>query len=86
MPLLTLTPTTHPVTATSYNVYEGVIGDYYSHTGGAGCNRPAAVNGARRELAYGPAANSYFLVTASNCAAEGPSDADHPPALLTCAP
>ena len=74
-------------TAASYNVYEGTIGRYYSHRG-LGCNRPAALAAGRGESLYAPAdpGASYFVVTAAGCAAEGPSDLDHPVALLDCPP
>jgi len=72
--------------AGTYNVYEGRLGEFYSHQGGGGCNQAAAMAGGRGELSYAAAANSYLIVTASNCTAEGPTASGWPPLLLNCAP
>lgn len=72
--------------ATSYNLYEGTIGSYYSHAGAA-CGVTPLVVGPRRETLHTPTAGSrYFIVTGTNACAEGPSDLAHPPALLDCLP
>ena len=72
--------------ASSYNVYEGAIGSWYSHAG-AGCGTVPTPVAGRTEARHTPAAGDrYFVVTASNACAEGPSDLDHPSALLDCAP
>jgi len=49
-----------------YEVFEGAIGDWYSHSG-AGCRADGASSGRGIELTHAPAAGSrYFLVAADS--------------------
>jgi hypothetical protein len=76
--------------AGSYNLYEGDVGSWYSHSG-ALCNQTPVQTGDALELVYaaGPG-DHYFLVTASDCtegtAGEDSSGTERPPLLLDCAP
>ena len=70
---------------TSYNVYQGTLRLFSSHAPLACNTNGSAVPPSRREAVLAPGAgNLYYLMTAANCAAEGPSGAD--PALSTCPP
>jgi len=72
--------------ATGYNIYEGAIGSWYSH-GGVDCGFSPTPTAGRMETLHSPiVGNRYFVVTGANGYAEGPSDLDHPPALLDCLP
>jgi hypothetical protein len=74
-----------------YNVYEGTLGGWYTHTGKAFQQTPP-LNAGRRELQLTPASEStYYLVTAYDLCTEGTSGTDsagtpRPVANLDCAP
>lgn len=74
-----------------YNVYEGSVGSWYSHTG-VQCGQSPPASGGRRQLSMTPGpGNRYFLVTAYDLCTEGTSGNDsaghpRPPANLDCAP
>ena len=72
--------------ATTYNVYEGSIGSWYSHTGAACGITPSVITGRMGAAHSAAAGDVYFVVTASNACAEGPSDLAHPSVLLDCLP
>jgi DNA-binding beta-propeller fold protein YncE len=77
--------------AGGYDVYEGVLGAWYSHAAKACQQTPPAANG-RRSLQLTPAAGSaYYLVTSYDLCQESVSGFDsqgtpQPAANLTCAP
>ena len=76
--------------AGSYNLYQGDIGTWYSHSG-ALCNQTPAQAGDALELAHGQEpGDHYFLVTASDCtegtAGNDSFGAERDPLLLDCAP
>jgi len=74
-----------------YNVYEGALGTWYSHTAKACQQTPPLVTG-RREVQLTPAAgSSYYLITGYDLCQESISGTDstgtpQPAANLTCAP
>ena len=74
-----------------YNVYEGTLGSWYSHTPKA-CQQVPPLVGLRREVQLTPAAGStYYLVTSFDLCQESISGTDslgspQPAANLTCAP
>jgi trimeric autotransporter adhesin len=83
-------------TASSYNVYAGAIGSWYSHQSDV-CHDTSSVPGApgagqRTLFAYSPpAGGAYFLVSASNSQAEGVLGFDGegkaiPPPAASCGP
>ena len=76
--------------AGSYNLYQGDIGTWYSHSS-ALCNQMPAQAGGALQLVYGPGpGDHYFLVTASDCtegtAGTDSSGVERDPLLLDCAP
>jgi immune inhibitor InhA-like protein len=76
--------------AGGYNVYEGLIGSWYSHDASAYCGTAGTYAGGRRETTIAPKnGNRYYLVTAYTTA-EGPSgfssSAEIPPSSSTCSP
>jgi hypothetical protein len=76
--------------AGGYNVYDGLLGSWYSHGNAAFCAAASAYTSGRRETTILPKSGSrYFLVTAFTTA-EGPSgfatSGEIPPASSTCAP
>jgi hypothetical protein len=77
--------------ALSYNVYQGTVGNWYSHTALA-CGVPTTIQDGARTTTVSPGAGSkYFLVTASGSCDEGISGQDsqgipHPDGYLTCPP
>jgi hypothetical protein len=78
--------------AGGYNVYEGAVGSWYSHSASVTnvCGAPSTPVASRRETVVTPAAGSrYYLITAYT-AAEGPSgfatSGAIPPAASTCPP
>ena len=75
-----------------YNVYEGLLGSWYSHAGFAGnvCGAVSASAAGRRQTVVTEGVGDlYYLVTAYT-SAEGPSgfatSGEIPPAASTCAP
>ena len=79
-------------TVGGYNVYEGALGAWYSHSGTV-CQAPtAAAPGGRRQVPLTPAAGSrYYLVTSYDLCAEGSAGTDsagtpRPAANLDCSP
>ncbi len=74
-----------------YNVYEGAIGSWYSHSGKA-CGQSPAPSAGRRAVTVTPAAgSSYYLVTSYDLCQEsisgtGVGGAPQPSANLDCAP
>lgn len=74
-----------------YNVYEGTLGSWYSHTGVV-CQTLPPLAGAAREVTLTPGAGArYWLVTAYDSCTEGPSGFDsaghaQPAANLDCLP
>lgn len=78
-------------TVGGYNVYEGTLGSWYSHTGTACQQTPPLILG-RRETQIPPAGgDQYYLVTSFDLCAEGPSSTDstgtpRPAANLDCTP
>ena len=78
--------------AGGYNIYEGSLGNWYSHAGSSTntCGADSAFITGRRQTTITPAAgNRYYLVTAYT-SAEGPSGfataGEIPPAASTCTP
>jgi len=81
--------------ASGYNIYEGGLGDWYSHGGSPGnlCDEEVSDLGTGEMQSEITAAegNRYYLVTAFSSSEEGPSGFDSsgseiPPAQSTCAP
>ena len=77
--------------ATSYNVYEGIVGSWYSHVSTGCALNPAQVGGRLEEAMSEPTGSRYFLVTASSSCGEGSTGVDaflmpRDPSLLTCGP
>jgi hypothetical protein len=77
--------------ASSYSIYAGDIGRWYSHTSMT-CGATPVAMGGRREISMAiPEPRRYLLVTGSNTCAESGSGADsfgvaHPPINLDCPP
>jgi len=76
--------------AGGYNVYDGLVGSWYSHGSGAFCAAASTYASGRRQSTFHPkSGNRYFLVTAYT-SAEGPSGfsstGEIPPASSTCSP
>ena len=76
--------------AGGYNIYDGLLGSWYSHGSGAFCATASTSSSGRRQSTIHPkSGNRYFLVTAYT-SAEGPSGfsstGEIPPASSTCTP
>jgi len=69
----------------AYNVYQGALDAFWSHAPFACAEASTPAAGGRLEALLAPGPGSlYFLVSATNCTAEGPTGGD--PALNACPP